>query len=237
MVGKFPWVVNRICCIVLLLYVWGGGEGLHADDYVKYVRRMYGVEAGTACLMDFRFGQVVLRQWERDSILLESSFQVKHVEEWEKEGLAERLEFRLDAWRGVWKLYLEVAPDFGREGDLVAEIKVWVPRNLVLDVVNRYGNISLPNYDARLPLSLTTIYGDINVDTVRSSPDAEVRLNVSFGKLEIKNCEKATIRSSYSSVGIKSARYVQIKAEKSTLLLSNTDTILSDGEYNRYRID
>lgn len=209
---------------------------IQAGDYVKYVRHQYAAEAETNFLMDFKFSQVILRQWEKDSILIEASFRVKQAEEWEKEGLAEQLAFRLDTWPGVWKLYLEIASEFNREGDLVAEVHVWVPRKITLDLINRYGNVYLPEYDALLPLSLTAIYGNIGVDTIRSLPEAEVRLNVSYGKLEVKNCEKANIRSAYSSVGIKSARLLQIKAAKSYLILQNTDTVISEGEYNNYDV-
>lgn len=222
--------------IVFFLFGIWGASCVQAGDYVKYMRQVYGVEAGTDCLMDFKFGQIVLRQWEKDSILVEASFRVKGVEDWEKEALAEYLDFRLASWSGVWKLYLEVASGFGREGDLVAEMQVWVPRKITLDLVNRFGNIRLPDYDAQLPLSLTAVYGNIEVDTVRSLPEVEVCFNVSYGKLEVRNCEKANVRSAYSSVGVKLARFLQIKAEKSYLVLRNTDTIVSQGEYNNYDI-
>ncbi|WP_251619794.1 hypothetical protein [Odoribacter lunatus] len=228
---------KHITCGIVLFFLLGGEIRLYADDYVKYVRQMYPVKPQTNCLVDLKFAQVILKQWERDSILLEASFRIKEVEEWEKETLAEQLNFCLRSWADIWKLHLELAPEFNRGGDLVAEIKIWVPRDITLDIINRYGTINLPDYDARLPLSLTTVYGNINVDTVRSLPQTEIRLNVSYGKLEIKNCEKATIRSAYSSVGVKTARYLQIKAEKSTLRLQNTDTIISQGEYNHYDID
>lgn len=208
----------------------------YAGDYVKYVRQMYPVETGINCLMDFRFGEIALKQWEKDSILVEASFRVKDVEEWEKENLAEHLGFRLDAWSDVWKLYLEIASGFSREGDLKAEINVWVPRRITLDVMNRFGNIHLSEYHAELPLSLTVVYGNIQVDSVSSQPDAELFFNVSYGKLEIRNCEKANVRSAYSSVGVKSARFLQIKAEKSYISLWNTDTIIGQGEFNNYDI-
>ncbi len=221
--------------VFFLFGILGIGKG-YAGDYVKYVRQMYAVEAGTNCLMDFRFGQVVLKQWEKDSILVEASFRVKNVEEWEKEDLAEHLGFRLDAWSDIWKLYLEIASGFNREADLKAEINVWVPQRITLELLNRFGNVRLPEYHAQLPLSLTAVYGNIQADSVSSLPDAELFFNVSYGKLEIRNCEKANVRSAYSSVGVKSARYLQIKAEKSYIALWNTDTIVSQGEFNKYDI-
>lgn len=221
---------------VFFLFEILGICGGYAGDYVKYVRQMYGVEAETNCLMDFRFGQVVLRQWEKDSILLEASFRVTNAEEWEKEELARHLGFRLDSWPGVWKLYLEIAAGFNREADLKAEINVWVPQRITLDLMNRFGNIYLPEYHAQLPLSLTAVYGNIRTDSIASLPETELFFNVSYGKLEIRRCGKANVRSAYSSVGVKSARYLQIKAEKSYIALSNTDTIVSQGEYNNYDI-
>ncbi len=221
--------------VFFLLCIGGIGRG-YAGDYVKYVRQMYGVEVGTDCLMDFKFGQVVLRQWEKDSILVEASFRVDNVEEWEKEDLAGYIGFRLDAWPGVWKLYLEIASGFSREADLKAEINVWVPRRITLDILNRFGNIHLPEYHAQLPLSLTAVYGNIQADSVSSLPESELFFNVSYGKLEIRRCEKANVRSAYSSVGVKSARFLQIKAEKSYITLWNTDTLISRGEFNNYDI-
>ena len=201
--------------VFFLFGILGIGKG-YAGDYVKYVRQMYAVEAGTNCLMDFRFGQVVLK--------------------WEKEDLAEHLGFRLDAWSDIWKLYLEIASGFNREADLKAEINVWVPQRITLELLNRFGNVRLPEYHAQLPLSLTAVYGNIQADSVSSLPDAELFFNVSYGKLEIRNCEKANVRSAYSSVGVKSARYLQIKAEKSYIALWNIDTIISQGEFNKYDI-
>ncbi len=102
--------------------------------------------------------------------------------------------------------------------------------------MNRFGNIHLSEYHAELPLSLTVVYGNIQADSVSSQPDAELFFNVSYGKLEIRNCEKANVRSAYSSVGVKSARFLQIKAEKSYISLWNTDTIIGQGEFNNYDI-
>ena len=117
-----------------------------------------------------------------------------------------------------------------------AEINVWVPQRITLELLNRFGNVRLPEYHAQLPLSLTAVYGNIQADSVSSLPDAELFFNVSYGKLEIRNCEKANVRSAYSSVGVKSARYLQIKAEKSYIALWNIDTIISQGEFNKYDI-
>ena len=49
-------------------------------------------------------------------------------------------------------------------------------------------------------------------------------------------CSKALIRSSYSSVDIDKASFLQIKAEKSQIEVQAADTLISEGKYNVYRV-
>lgn len=225
--------MKRYCLLWGILLLGGMAS---AEGYVKYVRQLFPVGEGTHCLMDCKFGRIHLQQWGKDSLLVEASFRVEQAEEWEKESLAEQLGIEVKAWPGVWKMYTQIGEGFEHEGDLAIEMKIFVPRKIVLDVVNRYGDIRVPVYQAVLPLSLTAVYGNIRIDSIASLPGSPVRLNVSYGELDVRNCEKADIRSTYSVVGVKTARYLQIKAEKSAVSLQAADTVLSEGSYNRYEV-
>lgn len=209
---------------------------LRAEEYVKYVQKIFPLHEKTDCLIDSRFGQIVIRQWAFDSVRVEASFRIRGVESWEKESLAGLVGLKGEEWPGTLKISTVTDTAFERQGDLVVEMKIWVPEMLVLDVVNRYGSIYLPYYKASAHLSLSSVYGDIQVDTLEAPSGQEVYLNVAYGKLNVRSCQRAIIRSVYSSLGVEKSRYLQIKAEKSFISLQQTDSLISEGKYNQYKI-
>ena len=206
------------------------------DGYVKYIRKILPVESGTDFFMDSKFGEIILRQWEKDSLLIEASFRVLHTEDWEKEELSRQLDMKFETWPGTVKVKTEISDEFDREGDLKVETTVYMPEQMVLDLVNRHGNIHIPVYRVQKYLGLTAIYGNIDVDTLISADTAKVYLNVTYGKLQIKECVKAVIRASSSALGVKKGRFLQIKAEKSRIFLESVDSVLSEGKYNLYEL-
>lgn len=211
-------------------------SSLAAEGYVKYVRKQFPVTSGTNLYLQSEFSRVVLRQWEKDSVLLEASFRVEEAEEWEKETLAEQMDLMSESWPGTLKFRTVFNEDFTCADRLVVEMALWVPEALIMDLVGRYGSFYLPQYTAREHLSLTAVYGDIRIDSLVSEGTTEVYLNVSYGRLDIRDCSRARIKSSYSSVGARKAGFLQIKAEKSSIEVEAADTLFGEGSYNRYRI-
>lgn len=209
---------------------------LQAEGYIKYVRKQFPVSSETNFYLQSEFSRVVLRQWEKDSVLLEASFRVEGVEEWEKEELAEQVGVMSESWPGTLKIRTALDTNFTCTDRLVVELAVWVPGALIMDLVGRYTSFYLPEYTARKHISLTAVYGDIRIDSLASEESVGVFLNVSYGKLDIRDCSRARIHSSYSSVETRKAGFLQIKAEKSVIEVEAADTLFSEGKYNRYRI-
>ncbi|HBO26337.1 MAG TPA: hypothetical protein DD657_06020 [Culturomica sp.] len=224
----------RLFCAFLIFF--GTLCSVYADGYVKYVRKLLPVAEGTDFYMESIYGHITLHQWEKDSVLVEASFQVERAEDWEKEELAGQLDLLVETWPGTINIRTQVAEEFEQAGSLLVETVLWVPKGMVMDLVGRYSFIYVPAFVVCEHTSLTAIYGDIRIDSLQSVNDREIYLNVSYGKLLVDCCSKALIRSSYSSVDIDKASFLQIKAEKSQIEVQAADTLISEGKYNVYRV-
>lgn len=225
--------MRTFCFFLLCIFCVDSAD---AGDYVKYVRKIFPVTEGTDFYLESKFGHITLHQWEKDSILLEATFRVEQAEDWEKESMAEQLDFKFESWTGTLKIHTDIEKEFEQAGNLKIEMSLWVPEEIVMDLVNRYGCLYVPDYRVRRHLSLTAVYGDIRIDTLCSESDKEVYLNVSYGKLEVGKCSRVSVKSSYSSVGVGKARFLDIKAEKSQIVVEAADTLKSTGNYNLYQI-
>ena len=89
----------RLFCAFLIFF--GTLCSVYADGYVKYVRKLLPVAEGTDFYMESIYGHITLHQWEKDSVLVEASFQVERAEDWEKEELAGQLDLLVETWPGT----------------------------------------------------------------------------------------------------------------------------------------
>lgn len=208
-----------------------------AMEPVKYVRKIFQVDPVSEFYLNCKYGHIELQQWDGDSIVVEATFSVMNKEMWEVEGLKEKMDFKCESWKGMVRMETSIDSVEERTNEIVVDMVVKVPEFVTLNIVNRYGYIHLPSFYAYRNTILSMIYGDIVVDHIGSSDDVTVRLNVSYGKLTVADCYSANIKSAYSSVGVKKARFLDIRAEKSRIYIGDVDSLVSRGKYNIYEVE
>ena len=209
---------------------------VQAEGYVKYDRKIFPVPEPTDLFLNSRYGRITLCQWPKDTISMEISFRIAGVEEWEKELYAGLLETKIEYWPGTVKAAIDIDGQFDRQEELTVEIVLYVPESVKTDISDQYGKISVSGYHAARPLALTSVQGEVRIDSLSSEKAGEVVVVLQQSKLEITNSGQAVIRSSYSAVNGKNARYFYIKAENSDIFLNSIDSLRSEGRSNRYRI-
>lgn len=220
--------------LILMIAVWS----IFAFAYtpVKYVRRVFDADTAMLLSVNSMYGKIGIQQWDRDSIVVEATFGCNEAESWEIGVLEDDVDLTTESWPGIVKVSTQFSREMEDAENIEVRMQLYLPEYIRTEIMNRYGEIHIPSYNAREDVVLSAVYGDIRIDSICSAPDAEVRLNVSYGKLDIKNCANANIRSAYSSVGVAKSRYLHIKAEKSRINIEAADTVISEGQFNVYKI-
>lgn len=221
---------------VLLFLGLGNICEAYTGEYAKSITKTLKAEKSTRLFVKTEFGDITLRQWKGDSIAVHATFEFTGVEDWELEHLAKEVDIRFEEWAGTVKVTTEIGEGFENNDGVKVWMTVYVPEYVTVDMFNKYGKIDIPFYNAYTPLCLSAAYGNLNVDTLWSSADADVLLNVSYGKLTVQQCRNAVVRSAYSEVSITTALNLKIKAEKSQITIQRADTVRTEGEGSVFEV-
>lgn len=215
--------------VLLLFFTVGIFATACAEGYLKYIRKIFQVVPGTELFAGNRYGTVRVIQSDCDSLIAEVRVSISAADTALEEIVPRWLNLESEAWDGTVRLETIVDSSFKKVDDLRVDMTLYVPEYVAVNIENRYGDICIPCFNARLPLRLSCIYGDIRVDTLHSFADAGVSLNVAYGHLKIGRCGNASIKSAYSDVETAEAGNLDIKSEKSDVLVHLADTVVIQG--------
>lgn len=225
---RFIWIV-----VFLVFYALNSC----AFEPVKYIRKVFVADRKTEFYLNSSFGQITLHQWETDSIVVEATFLMSDTENWEVENLEDEVDLKSQTWGDIVNVYTDISSGLEESKKLRVDMQVWVPEFVILDIVNRYGEIKVPVYNAYRSTILSAIYCDVNIGKLHSSSDVQVMLNISYGHLRVDQCTKAQVRAAYSEVNIQRAGILDIRGEKSDFSITSVDSIRVDGPLNYYKVN
>ena len=180
-------LLAKIALLVLL-----NVNSLTAQDKIqvvtKTITRSFVLETEESLRVEAEKATVSIRGWDQDEVKLILKLIAKHPQRAiaESELSALRYQIVAEGTLKVIKNYFRLIEGAAAiEGNLQAEYELWIPHHRKVTLSNRYGNITLSNWQATL--DLTTEFGEIHLEQITGA----VSLNVTYGDVTARRLSGA----------------------------------------------
>ncbi|MDY0990176.1 hypothetical protein SOM12_22280 [Flavobacterium sp. CFBP9031] len=212
---------------LLILFLLIPFLGFSNDDAFvtkqKNIKKTYIVNSNAGIDIDNKYGSITVTTWDEDKIDLDITIKVNGPNEnWVNERL-NSIDVDITALKGlvsaVTKLGSSNLKSKGSNNSFEINYVIKIPKNGSIKLVNKYGNISVPNAEASTDIDCK--YGKVALG----------KLNGSSNQISIQYCQNSSIE--YIKTGNIDARYSNLKINDSgnlNLSANYTDVNLNDGQ-------
>lgn len=214
--------------ILLLLIPFLGFS--NDDSYIskqKTIKKTYIVNSNAGIDIDNKYGNITVNTWDEDKIDLDIVIKVNGPNEnWVNEKL-NSIDVNITALKSLVTAVTSIGNSSlkskGSNNSFEINYVIKIPKNGGIKLVNKYGNISVPNAEASTDINCK--YGKVTLG----------KLNGSNNQVEIAYCQNSSI--DYIQSGNIDARYSGLKINDSgniNLDANYTDVNLNDGQNIKY---
>ena len=238
--------MKRLLYSVLLclppILTWAGnpiGCELGAIEKKKTIIKLFDVSSNDNLVVDNQFGQVSIGLWDKSEIrvqitIIANSDSDEKVQKFldavsieEKRSgnqILVRTNFSQNSisnWSlGKWK-------DGGERNYVRINYDVMMPKQNALTVRNKFGNTSIPAFQA--PLTIYSRYGNFSADDLTSHQND---IDVAYGKADIGNFGQGKVDMAYGSLELARANILMLTNKFGKMNIGNVGKLDADINYS-----
>ncbi len=224
-----PFVVTT--CFLLVGFSGGLSAQMYEDTWQSV--KTYKSRPGVNVAINNKYGSVIVSTWERDSVKIEVT---RKIYEKSRERLS-TLRDNIDVEYRVLSNSISVETVFGsRHSSLVRDIremanlsvsdsrssidyKIYLPANANIKIVNKYGNIVLPNLNAKVEVDLSN--GDLQAGDL----NGDVHLTLAFGKALVRNLKKGVVSLNFVDFSAQDMETLSLEGRSSEIRIHSVNTL------------
>lgn len=219
---------------------------VNAEEYeaVKELKQEYQSNDQTLLEIANKYGNIKINDWDNTNIVIEVKITVKANN---KEFAESKLKFinvdfseSENVIKAITKIDEEINNSTGifsnRKIDFNIDYYVSVPRNLKMNLFNKYGNVDINEIHGKTNITLK--YGNLNANKLifdNSKPLS--KLTLSYGNAEINECNWLTSVLKYSNIEIKEGTALVFVTSYSNVNVENCKTMVTEAKYDTYKIN
>lgn len=228
--------------------------------------RSFHAPAGSRFDLVNKYGEVIVRTWEMDSIRILVNVRAegrtseavrKNIDKidiaFRRVGSLISATTEVSSGRsGFFKELLADVDDYSKSifgnGKLTVTYDIWMPEKVDLSIENKFGNVYLSSLSGEVSIDLA--HGDLKADDLGE----ELSLKHSFGKsnietlrngtfilrgaeLKLDRAEMVNIESSSSEIDLGTVAYVQFNSRNDKIVLGEAKDVIGEGVFTDFDSD
>ncbi|NND94619.1 MAG: hypothetical protein HKN45_07100 [Flavobacteriales bacterium] len=199
----------------------------------KVYEKNYIANSGSYVELSNKYGDIEVNTWEKDSVSVRVEVKT-FSEKWDwREEMMESIDVDFTCSAGfivvetTWgeganfwkKSAYKVAKEFGNNR-IEVQYKVSLPKNMPLEIENRFGNVFIGDYDGQLEVKVH--HGDFRARRLKNLRNLDIR----YGKAKIKEVEQAQIdMGSGSSLDLQHGGELMITSSSSEIEIETLNSL------------
>lgn len=254
-------IFRRLLTVILFL-VAGVQIALAQYSETREFRRAFKVNPQMKVEIINKYGKIDIKTWAKDSVAVEVSMTVEENRESKIEKSFDNIDFNFSNTPNY--LMIETITDKNRSvlGSELLNFKetllqssssieinyvVWMPSTYNLKVENKFGDISLDDYEGIAEIDLsngklkaqnltkkTTLTLDFAGATINSLPDGIINSN--YSDVLIKTSGQLDISTKSSEIEINENNRLTINSRRDKFIVRQTENIEADASFSDFRI-
>lgn len=233
---------------LLLLIVFGIAitTSLQAqkDKVEKKYHKEYSVTANTHLLLKNKYGDINVRNWDKNQVTIDVVITVKHRDRERAEKLLSFLNVEFSQEGNEIKVITHIGDKFikpswslfGNESkEFSIDYTVNMPTDMDIELSNKYGDTFINELSGHVNIAVK--YGYLKANKIlRGDTKPYNKIAIGYGKAEIDEVNWLKMDLSYSKVEFETAKALMIISKYSRVYLDKGRSIVTESKYDNYNI-
>lgn len=234
---------SALLLILVQLLVINLALAAEDEEFSKNLHKEYNADQNTLLVIQNKFGDVDINNWDKNQISIDVTITVDHHNEEKAKELIDYIDVkfnqagnRIEAITHIDDKFSKWNSFFGTDNkDFSIDYKVNIPKNIQLELENKYGSVFINEIAGHANISVK--YGNLKINKVlreNKKPLSEISLAYSNGKID--DCKWLNLTLKYSKMEIEKCHALITLTKYSKLYVDNASSIVCESKYDEYRI-
>ena len=229
-----------------LFFLMSSLSGFSASlELSKQYDREFKVSPASKLYVENKYGQISIESWDKSAIAIHVDVKVENAN-------AERAKAMLDAVdiefsetenlvsaitrfnENARKSSLRLFPSSSNT-ELSINYKIFMPKNIEVELLNKYGNIFVNELNARITVDL--MYGNFKANKLGLGDSQPLSsITVGYGDVDITEANWLKVEMKYSNLNIEAAQAMVILSKYSKVYMGRVNSLVLESKYDRYEV-
>lgn len=231
--------LTSFCLIALFSFAnnYRGDDRNYKYEKEKLVETAYNVTADPNLIMDGKYSDFIISVWDKSQIDFKVKVLVRGNNEEKVMAKFNSIEINLE--QNGNNVYATTAfgdfPYRSFDGSISIKYYVKVPADVAMDLITKYGDITIDEVNRRLKVDLK--YGDLKADNINIENLFDNSITVKYGDIHISDVKKLYLQLDYGNARINKCEHIEAEIKYSNIVVSELNEGILDNKYSTSRIE
>lgn len=201
----------------------------------KGINKTFDVNANCSLVIDSKYGKIEIIEWDKNKISFSIEIIGKASSQNTAKALADQYTVKFSQTPQMVSANTESTgqnPSPKGNSSISITYTVHVPRSVIMQISNKYGNVVLNNTSQ--PFSAQIKYGDLRANGLLGNNN---KIDLKYGNLNVSEVNGLNLDCKYSNVNIDKTSWLKCVSGYSNLSLVKSDKLDIESKYDNYKID
>ena len=204
--------IYKFLPVLLLIFFLFQGKASAYDESSKVIKKEYTVNPDARVLLDNKFGQIHINNWDKYMVSIEIRITVGASSPEKAQKLLDLVTIVSEGTPSNVQIRTMLSKDFSDNKKLSVDYTVNMPSTIMLNLTNKFGDVFLNELLGKGNFNIS--YGNIEINKLMNSDNV---ININFGKGDIHYITGAMVSLKYSDLQVEYAGSLYVDSKFSNL--------------------
>ena len=204
--------IYKFLPVLLLIFFLFQGKASAYDESSKVIKKEYTVNPDARVLLDNKFGQIHINNWDKYMVSIEIRITVGASSPEKAQKLLDLVTIVSEGTPSNVQIRTMLSKDFSDNKKLSVDYTVNMPSTIMLNLTNKFGDVFLNELSGKGNFDIS--YGNIEINKLMNSNNV---ININFGKGDIHYITGAMVSLKYSDLQVEYAGSLYVDSKFSNL--------------------
>jgi hypothetical protein len=210
------------------------------DEVKKEFHQEYKTNPNTVLTLDNKYGDMDLKDWDKDLIQIDVVVKVKNTNQEKAEKLLSYIDvvFTVEGdaitAQTVFDDKFNSTSTWRNDNDLSIDYTVLMPKDIQLNLYNKYGNAFISELTGRATIGIK--YGKLKANRIyRGNEKPLTEIDLGYSDASIEESDWLKISMKYSNLNLNTSGAIVLLSKYSKIYVDKCSSIVIEGKYDVYR--
>lgn len=211
----------------------------------KQYDREFKVSPASKLYVENKYGQISIENWDKNAIAIHVDVKVENANAERAKSMLDAINVEFSETENLVSAITRFNEDIRKSSprlfssfsnaELSINYKIFMPKNIEVELLNKYGNIFVNELNARITVDL--MYGNFKANKLGLGDSQPLSsITVGYGDVAISEANWLKVEMKYSNLNIEAAQAMVVLSKYSKVYLGRVNSLVLESKYDRYEV-